>query len=307
MPRKPAKTTRFDVHVRLKHSRCIVPLIADIHAGSIHGMLNPETKIDTIDKATDRAYVKTFTPSVWSEILWQQTGIDAVNRVRELADGDPVHPRVLGDVTQGVRHPEGLYTANVSSQIEMAYWALLPWLTLPTARSFGIVAGTGVHSLGEGGSEEMIAAKVKDRHGRLDVSAAYHFWDNIGGVPFDLTHHGPNVSDRLWTDGNGVRAYVIGELAKDVAAGRESPKVYVSGHVHRPVCELARYGQRRAWGIVCPANQAPNDYARKAGRSPRDWTFGVVVVEIIDGKIHGEPIELCKTIDIRTRRETTYD
>lgn len=292
--------------LRRNHRR-LVAFIADIHAGSTHGLLNPETKIETVDKATNRETVKTFAPSVWSEILWAHTGVEAPARVREMADGDSVDLIAVGDVTQGNKHPDGLYTASVSSQIEMAYQALLPFLNLPTLKTFGVVAGTGSHSFGEGTSEEQVAAKVKDRHKLLDVECAYHFLHTIGGVPFDITHHGANVGGKPWTDGNAVRGYVMGELAADVSAGRESPKVYVSAHVHRPVAELVRYGQRRAWGIVCPANQAPNDYARKAGRSPRDWTFGVVVVEIIDGKVVGEPIELCKTLDIRTRRETTYD
>lgn len=305
-PRKAKPKVKAPAVIRNVPRRSWVVFIADIHAGSMHGVLNPATKIDTID-AMNRPRPLTFTPSVWSETMWPLFGEEWPQRMADMAGNNPVAAIIMGDVTQGNRHPEGLYTAGVANQIEMARWALDPWLQLPTLDTVGIVAGTGVHSFGEGTSEQSLSGLVKAYRPALDVQAGYHYGHDISGALIDYSHHGPSVGRTEWTTTNAAKSYALSMLMADQRHGRQSPDIIARGHVHVPIGELVRYGQRRAWMVVCPANQAPNDYAREAARSPVDWTFGVVAVEILGGKVVGYPIELCKTIDIRTRRVTTYD
>lgn len=285
--------------------RTLVVLISDIHGGSKHGVYNPDTEYDSLDSIGDPTTEK-HEPSIWSSTMWPAFGVEWPARVAEMAQGDPVTIAYMGDITQGSNHPEDLYALDMSEQLEIALWALKPWLSLPTARHLRVIAGTASHEY-DGGAARTFATMAGDRHARLTVTADKHGMVDIGGVWFDLSHHGPSVGRTSWTTENAARSYAKDILIRDAQVGRPSPRVIVRGHVHVPVSELVRYGQSRAWMIVCPANQGPNTYARKAARSPIDWTFGVVVIEIVDGKIVGEPIEMCKTLDIRTRRETTYD
>lgn len=297
MPRKQSKTRRGD-------RDCVVVSLFDRHAASKMAPINPATRLE--DLSTGKA--QRIGATAVSEMLWEPFGVEWPDEVRRIAGGRPIDIIDGGDPTQGNKHPEELYATSPAQQVEIARMQIDPWLRLPGVRSVLFTAGTGSHEFGEGAATQSLAAIVSSMYTKIGkVRSAYHYLATIGGLPFDIAHHGPSAGRSEWTRDNGARSYARGIMIDDLLDGKRPPAAILRGHIHVPLTTLVDVRDNWSWMCVNPSMQYPNDYARKAARSPARFTFGVTVFDIRGGEIHGRPIRLWKTVDTRTEVVTDYD
>jgi len=298
MPRKRKPQARRRAQAPTQD--CLVAVISDTHGASKLAPINPATRLE--DLSSHKPIV--INPTAVSELVWGYFGEEWPREVAQIADGRPIHERHIGDVVQGNKHKEELYATSPAHQVEIARMALDPWLRLPNVRSVRFVAGTGGHEFEEGAGAQLLTAQVRSMYTKIGaVDSAYHYADTIAGVRFDLSHHGPGSGRYSWSGNTAARNYALDIMLADARDGLKMPDVIVRGHTHSPLLEAVYDDDldHLAWMSVSPALQYPNDYARKAGRSPGRFCFGVTLYDIRGGALHGNPIRLWKTVD--TRRE----
>lgn len=224
-------------------------------------------------------------------------------RAIDLADGDDLFVLMIGDSIQGTLLPDQLLVSHrLSDQEAIAEDFFEPWLLLPNFKFMRLIKGTAAHVMKAGSAELTIARHLKQKHG-ADVSAWYHLDLTAYGVEIDLAHHGPATGSRAWLEGNELRLYVKSIMSKSLEAGRRPPDLVLRGHYHDRIIELVHkptWGEMyKTWAAVCPAYSIfGDDYTRKATKSKDHMTYGMLAVEIIDGRIK-EIWDWAHTIDVR--------
>jgi len=282
---------------------CVVVSFSDRHAASKLAPINPDTRLYDLNGGEIK-----LNPTAVGQMVWKDFGVKWPAEVQHIADGRPLHFIDGGDPTQGNKHTEELHATSPAHQVELSKGQLEPWLALPNVKSVRFVAGTGSHEFGEGSATQSLAALVRAEYPKItDVTAHYHQLATIYGVRFDLAHHGPNAPKQAWQTDTAAQNYARGIVIDDLLDHKDPPDVILRGHVHTPTMSLINVRGRWAWMIVAPSLQYPNDYARKAARSPARFSYGVTVFDIRGGKIHGFPIRLWRTVDTRTEVVTSYD
>lgn len=284
-----------------ENGRIVVAVQTDKHGGHILGLLNP----DTVLKAEDRnGQLQNWTPKLQptQEALWEWYTED-VKRVKELAGGDPIVLVDLGDQVQGGNgRAHELVSTRMADQIAIGAANLAPWFKLPNLQRALFVKGTGYHEMGEGSAAMLIGEIVAAKYGK-QVDVPYHSKAVIGGVNFDLSHHGAPPGSRNWLRGNVLRLYVQSLMDRCLMEGQEPPDVLLRGHYHQYVPETvtrqARGKTYRTRAAICPSYCFIDDYARKVAKSPDRITIGMVAFEVEAEKC-GDPVEIMRTLDFAT-------
>ena len=283
-----------------KAGRRVIACLSDTHCGHRLGLLNPETVLWQEDEKGDiceyRPELGPMQQYLWP--LYQQH----IEKVAQIADGAEVVLLVNGDLTQGTRYIEGCFAVTLFDQVQTAVYALKPWFEHEGLRlgPVRIIRGTPSHTQ-DGSSESMIAALLAERYPRQDVQAYHHGLIKIGGLGFDVAHHGPGGGIRIWTKGNVARHYLTSLILSEITANRMPPRVVLRSHFHRFVWETIRRWGLVADLIVTPSYCGMNGHGRQVTRSVHTQQHGLVAFEVEGGQVHITP--LVEELDLRTCEE----
>lgn len=281
-----------------KVSRSIVLMVSDPHCGYDLGLTNPETTL------TDQHGVERPIPDLneSQKFIWE-TYEKGLQDATWLAGKDPIHLLWMGDLTHGKKFNEEQLSTRMSDQIMYASSAMSVAYRLPNIKSSRMDFGTGVHVFGQGSSEVLLSAIMRERFPKIDTRAMYHGLTHYGGFSVDHAHHGPPPGSRNWLRGNVARLYLQSKMMDDLDAGSIPANLVVRGHYHSFVKTwhgLGRSGDWfESWLVIMPPLCLPGDYTRKVTSSVYRVNPGVVAVEIINDRLHAVH-PFTQTLDMRT-------
>ena len=286
---------------RRKRRRLVVAL-ADMHAGHVLGLLNPETVlVRQLDEFGD---YEEWTPELThtQRFMWPLY-LEHLNRLKDLADGDEVVVFVVGDPTQGTKHPQGLIAdVSRSDQRIIAEWNLRPLVGLSNVKAVRLFTGTPAH-VWPGNADAKVAWSLYRRYKPdKDIRSVHHSRTRVDGVLFDTAHHGPFGGSRDWLRGNVALYYLKDRIYRDRRMGKEPSRVYLRAHRHiwLPVPFIDRWqGVETKHDLtVVPSYSGLTAYARGITQSEPELVNGMCVYEIVDGEL-AEIHPLVKYTDLR--------
>jgi hypothetical protein len=282
--------------------RRLVAVLSDTHGGHTLGLLNPETVLPEEDENGDVRWVSPRL-SLYQEFLWT-TYTANLQALVELARGDEVVAVHNGDLTQGQKYPQHWVSTRMADQILIAIANMQPLVSLSLVKTVRFAKGTGSHVFDEGSSTILVAMQLQNQFQEKDIEAVYHGLIDVDGVTFDYAHHGPSGGIREWTKGNQVRYYLRSQMMGEMMDGRRPPRVYLRSHYHTFVQETVR---EEFCGdpvvsdlVVTPSYCGLGDHGIRATRSIYRVKHGMVVFEIIDGRLV-QTHPLIATLDLRTK------
>lgn len=272
--------------------------ISDPHCGYELGLTNPDTNLT--DQYGAERPISSLNES--QKFVWD-TYLQGLEFTRELAGKDPVHLMFIGDLTHGNRFHEEQISTRMSDQIMYGVYALDEAYKLPNVKSSRMALGTGAHVFGQGSSEVLLASMMRDRYPKINTRALYHGCAEYGGFTIDFAHHGPPPGSRNWLRGNVARLYLQSKMMDDLDAGVVPADMVVRGHYHTYVKTwygMNRNGMRyESWLIIMPSLCLMTDHSRKVTASAYRVSPGIVVNEIVNGKLL-ETYPITRTLDLRT-------
>jgi hypothetical protein len=288
-----------------KRQRSLQVLFADTHGGYKYGLM--PLGIELLDEHEQPWAPQPTEYQKWIGDIYT-SGID---NVIHLAGKDPIDVEHVGDITHGnIFRDSELVSSRLSDHIAIGRENMLEWLKHRQVRHLGLVKGTGVHEAGQGTTTITIAEMLKLEFPKKNIKYYGHALLNNNGIVYDLAHHGPGTGIRKWLRGNVLRLYTRSLMMDDLMNGDDPPDVVARGHFHRYVPEAVHIRARGKTFVtrsfVLPSFTLPGDYVRKVAQSPRKVTVGMVVLEIIDGKIvavYDQEPDFMRTIDLRTKAE----
>lgn len=289
-----------------KTKRRLVAALADMHAGHVLGLLNPETVL--VRQLDEHGEYEEWTPELTStqRLLWTVYGTH-LNRLRELAGKDEIIVFYLGDATHGTKYAQGLIAdVSRSQQRVIAKWNLKPLISLPNVKVARLFTGTAAH-VWPGNAEAKIAWMLRNEHPSKSIQSVHHSRTRVDGVLFDTAHHGPHPGSRDWLHGNVALYYLRDRIYRDRRMGKEPSRVYARGHrhvwVHIPFIDRWQGHDTKHDLTVLPSYSGLTAFARQITQSEPELTVGMCVYEIVDGKladihpfIHYEDLRLEETL-----------
>jgi len=276
--------------------RFIVLAESDEHSGHKLGLCNPNTLL-----LSDKKEV--YGPSLvgFQQYLWDLRTKDLA-WVEVLAAGDPIVYIHGGDITHGTRFPTQLMESRMSDQPTIAYHNAIPVYELHNVIAGRIIIGTGLHVFGEGSSEILVAEMLRAKYPKIDTWPIAHSRITIGGIIFDVAHHGPGAGIRVWTRGNVAMNYLKSKMWQDFKNGKKPAHVYLRGHYHTFVFVTNRERFDGVWYeshlIIMPSWCGMTEHARKATQSDYEVINGLVAFEIMNNEVKVHPRDT--PLDLRT-------
>jgi hypothetical protein len=196
----------------------------------------------------------------------------------------------MGDLTQGNIFKDDLDVNSLNTQVTIARWNCIPWLDIPEVKSMYVVTGTGVHVWGEGSTERLLTAQLKEMYPQTKIKIADHWMLDIDGFFVDVAHHGPGPGIRPWTRGNVFELYVKGIMMDDIACGERVPDMVLRAHKHDFTYRRAIHQVRgKIWDMpafINPPMSFIGSHALKVTNSPSSMGVGMVAYEIVNGKLY---------------------
>ena len=291
-----------------KSKRIIVVAEGDSHGGNKLGLLSPDTKLPTEEiNGIDELKISWESPQLTKtqEAIWNVRQ-PAIESIKEIAKDDPIVVLELGDLTQGDKYSNELVTTRVGDQQLIAYYNLLEWYKLKSLHSVIYAKGTGSHNLGFGSTEINICHMFKNMYPGVRSDIAYHWLLDIGGITFDIAHHGAGSGIRHWLRGNVARYYLRDIIYTEVFAGRTPPDVVLRAHFHTYVKEFLsttfQGNEYDSWLYVIPPLCVPGDYAIKVIKSVYSIGVGLLAFEVVDGQIR-ETYKFTQNFDARVKEK----
>lgn len=276
-------------------------MINDIHSGHKLGLCNPETELEDHSNGATITYhpdISEIQKLMWDTHIWGlENTIDLADKddIILVHDGDPTHGKAPFLETMGTR---------MSDQIIIAEANFAPWLKYKNVKMMRFAIGTGIHEMGEGSSSILIANALQNEHHKLDVDVVYHGELDIDGFKIDYAHHGPNIGTRVWLTGNEMRLYLRSIMMREIMDRHDPPDLVMRGHYHtyhREYLEIntakKAYG---SWIVLLPGFTFKDDYTRRATKSEFKQGFGILVFELVNGKLH-EMHKFIRSVDLRTK------
>lgn len=259
---------------------------ADLHSFHKLGLCNPDTLVMDADTGTEQPLGIGL--GEFQRYMWERRQ-EYINNAFDIIGARPCAYLMVGDVTHGNGHSEQLMGSRISDQYAVAHYNLLPIVERRNVRQVRLMTGTGVHSFGEGTSEIVVAARLREKFKRKDISVVGHGRFDIGGAIFDVAHHGPGRGSRWWLEGNTARYHLRDRMTRDLSMGKRPAHVYLYGHHHVDVCEMVRIPWQgetyRSYIVVLPSWCGLGEYARKVTRSAPVIENGLYLFEIVDGRV----------------------
>lgn len=264
--------------------RSIAFCLSDLHSHFQLGLFNPQTEY--LDEHGNKFKVK---PNTTQKVLHRVVQ-KAIKGAQKLAAGDPIDVFVCGDVTHGNHFIEAQMTTRLADQITTAYWNLKPVIAMNGVASVQFSEGTGVHSYGQGSTEEILTRMFNLEFPDIEISYHPHARTDVGGeFEIESFHHGPSPGTMESTHGNAARNFLKDRMLKDLSWGRKPASLYLCGHFHKytPVS----YGMEwdNVWYesrlIILPPLCTLGSFGRKVTKTLPSVEVGVIVLEIEDGQI----------------------
>lgn len=200
-----------------KPRAAITAAVSDTHIGGMTALSLHEWALD--GASGEQAVYRATLAQDWIYANW----LEYWGYVRSKLRG---HKRLvvfhLGDIIDGVHHQTPQALPNIQDQIDMAAEMLTQVANM--ADRLYILRGTGAHG-GENGRAEHIVAQ------RIGADACEHeLIVNVGGVNFDLAHHG-RASNSLWSS-SAAKVAAAAQLVAAREGGRPFPDYVLRGHSH---------------------------------------------------------------------------
>jgi len=269
----------------------------------------------------ERGQLREYEPALTGtqEYLWRVYR-EHIAAAVEFAAGDEILVFHNGDLTQGKAFGDQLVTTRLMDQLVIAYNNVSPWLEIPNVSTLRLVVGTGVHILSEASSPVGLCKMLQLAYPDKDIQVVYHDRPVVDGAIFDVAHHGPSSGIREWTQGNQLRYYARSIVFHDVFRAIHPPHQIVRAHFHRlwPETVHVRLSRRQlaflraceaddpatlvgAWGdgdaslvfetdiTLLPSYCGMAEYGRKATGSQSTLSNGMVVMEVVDGRVTRPP------------------
>lgn len=280
-----------------QHNRTCILALSDSHGGFSLGLLPPDIELDKGKSQLNES----------QQYLWDGVYIPSLNEAIDFIGRDNTVLLHMGDVTHGNKVVSEQMTTKIADQFLIATAIFDPILKSKLHISaVRIAAGTPLHSFGEGSSETIVAELLKARYPKIDTKASYHGLANIEGVSVDYAHTGPPPGRRAWLSGNEARLYLRSLMMGEIVQQRKPPDLVLRGHYHTFVKEFLQInsfmGKAESWFVSCPSLCLLGDFGNVATKSVPTVTNGMIVIEIIDGKIRSIQ-EFLKTLDVRDIEE----
>lgn len=277
----------------------ITVFLADEHGGHKLGLCNPHTIM--WDEGPD-GEPKARKPEQGEvqRYLWRHY-VKFLNVVKELANGEPIALINVGDLTHGIKHPDGLMTASVDDQTQIAFWNLKPWFDECNVKTCRLLVGTYAHTF-DGSTEAIVTRLLRTIAPEADIKTVSHNLLHIGKWTFDVAHHRAGPGTRNWLKGNIAQIYLKSLMEDDLDHGRTPADFVIGAHYHTwipPVTQrLIRGGKTyESTLILLPSWFGMSGYGRQATKSVPYIQHGLVAFD--DGKI----IPLIKELDLRTEEK----
>ncbi len=278
-------------------NRFLIAQESDHHGGNKVGLMNPNVVLERIN---DKKQTENYHPALLEcqRELWELRE-ENIRRLIELAGDDAIHYIGDGDLTQGNKHEADLVTTRMAEQVLIAAANMVPIFEIPNIKSFRFAAGTGAHNFGQASSDILVTSMLKAIYKKADIGLCYHGLIHYGDFTVDYAHHGPYTGSREWLKGNVARYYLQSLMFHSIKRGNKPPDLVIRGHYHVPVIETVRLNGFMSNIIVSPSMCMMDDYAHQAAKSPEDVTCGMLVYEVINGKLF-DIHQFTKTYDTRT-------
>lgn len=285
-------------------TRTVVAICSDLHGGHRQGLLNPDTILQEEDEEGNE--VKDYHPELTQiqKYLW---GIytEQINEVKNFTKKDNLIVLMAGDLTAGNKYDAVLVSDRIVDQIIIAQYNAFPWYKLKP-KVVRIVKGTGAHNFNQGSSEIAMTKLLQTEFPSVSTKITDHSLLEIDNVLIDVSHHGPTTGSRSWLHGNEARYYLRSLMVEEIMNGLKPPDLVFRGHYHSYVEETLNIrnhsGSFKSTLIVVPGFVFVDNHTRQTTKSPSHITHGMVMAEIVDGKLT-QIIPMLKTIDIRSKEK----
>ena len=286
-------------------NRRVVVALADMHSGHKLGFCHPDTILWDEDQEGNPV-ARSVSLGKFQEFTYEYVTQQVLPGIVAFADGAPLVLVHDGDLTHGVVFMPELCANTFDDQTQIAFWNLKPWMELPNVVVARLVTGTDVHTF-DGSSEAVVTRLLRAEYPGIDVRTVNHMLLDVGGATFDIAHHGPSPSIRMWLEGNQLRYYLRDIMLNELNAGRRPPSVVVRAHYHQwiPHEALSIYSGgelHQSIAILLPSLCGLTSHGRKVTRSMNTITLGCMAIEVIDGKI-GRIQAFIRILDLRTKEE----
>ncbi len=279
--------------------RKVAVILSDLHCASKIGLLMPETVL--YDENGEPYQPNLTEVQKWLLECYEKD----IESVKELAADSPLYLIVNGDITHGMKYPEGLIDDNIYNHAKIAAVCLDRWASLPNLRAMRLIHGTVAHEMTGCGLSALVASALALMHSNLNVKVLRHALFDINGVTFDCAHHGPGVGIRTWTNGNQLRYYLKSLMLEEIIAGNKPPDIVVRSHVHTYAHERVEiHGNNNedvcvSDGYVTPSYCGMGLHGQQMTRSAQWLSSGLVAFEILDKHVEAYPF--WRKIDLRTK------
>lgn len=285
-----------------KFNRFVIALFSDTHGGHTLGLLNPNSVIKEYDQNGNEHLIK-FNLSRTQEFLWELY-TSHVEELAHIAGKDDIFAFHLGDLSNGNKYSDQLVFSSIYGQLAVAYYNMLPIISLKQVKKFRLAWGTSSHVFGEATTPRIIEDRLCDNFKDKDIKAVPHGLIDIQGFVTDYAHHGPGKGKRNWLAGNEFRYYLKSLMADEIDCGKTPPDLVVRAHKHQrheeTVYKFANGNRYKTHGIIVPSYDLMSEYARQVTNSKSRVTNGMAAIEIVNGKIL-DVHWLTKTSDIRVK------
>lgn len=283
--------------------RTIILCIADTHAGFKLGLMNPNVKLHARDEIGNLSpYTPSMTPV--QEYFWELL-LRGCTEVLEFAAGDDIVVIHFGDATHGLRYPKLMVSTELADQPVIAVANMEPLLGLPHVRAFRLVAGTEAHNFSDANAEMLIISYLKYQYPKMNIETTMQGLANVDGVDIEYAHRGPWTGNRFHLKGNIAHQWLRDRMTQELLAGQKPPRLYGFGHYHEwlYVTETVSVGDKDHTSslFVTPSFNFPNLWTVAQTQAKSKYTHGIVMFEVIDGVLVGEPKRCTNTVDVRTK------
>ena len=279
----------------MKH---IVVCFGDTHCGSTVGLCPPEgIPLD------DGGMYMPNRGQEWLWNNWEEAWAKVKSAMRKNRKAK-LHLVINGDLTDGDHHrTTQIATGHEGIHVHCAIETLRVPLALKPD-SIHILRGTPAHVGRAGGMEEGIAKALKSQGWKVvedpdtGNSSSYQRLIKIGGVSFDVKHHG-RMGRRAHTKGPYIRWYAQDIFFNYLMDGEDAPDLAIRSHFHQ-FADSGKIHKIKTRAVALPAWQLATEYVHRVAESLAD--VGRVWVEI-----HDDDDYTMRTLLFKPERPTTVE
>jgi len=284
--------------------RKILACFSDTHAGSVYGLMNPDTELaQDPESGLTQTHKIQLTPI--QEYLWHLY-IENIEKIKEIAGDSEIILLVNGDITHGNYFQDEWVSPFASDQITIARANMEPWLHITNVKTIIMSKGTRAHVFGGGSAEKIIAQLISAKYEGINITAAYHsdielLEDNFS---IDQAHKGPSTGSRDWLKGNVAQLYLKDQMIWFLKNNRKPPQLFTRAHFHEyvRVIQVLRWGEQEyeSMLVVTPALCGVGEWTIDRTRSKVSQNLGMIAFEIENGKIR-ETYPMIEDLELRTK------